>query len=63
MKINFQTNNAAFKDPDGVQSFDDVYRNREVIRILNNIIEDIEIGCDCGSIRDINGNKVGEWSL
>lgn len=63
MKISFQTNNAAFKDPDGMKSFDDVYRNREVIRILNNIIEDIMVGCDCGSIMDINGNKIGEWSI
>ena len=63
MKIKFSTNNAAFKDPDGVKSFDDVYRDREVIRILSDIIEDIKIGCDCGSIMDINGNKIGEWSL
>lgn len=63
MKIKFNTNNAAFKDPDGVKSFDVVYRDREVIRILKNIIDDIEIGCDCGSIMDINGNKIGEWSL
>ncbi len=63
MVIKFKTNNAAFKDPDGVESFDIVYRDREVIRILEDIIIDIEVGCDCGSIRDINGNKIGEWSL
>lgn len=63
MKIEFSTDNAAFKDPDGVEGFDIVYRDREIIRILSNIIEDVEIGYDCGSIRDINGNKIGEWSL
>lgn len=63
MKIEFSTDNAAFKDPDGVEAFDIVYRDREVVRILSNIIEDVKIGCDCGSIRDINGNKIGEWSL
>ena len=54
MKIEFSTDNAAF-DEHGVYW--------ESKRILENIIEDIRLGCDCGSIMDINGNKIGEWSL
>lgn len=54
MKINFSTDNAAF-DEYGVYE--------EVKRILDNIADDIRIGCDCGSIMDINGNKIGSWSL
>ena len=54
MKIKFSTGNAAF-DECGLYT--------EIKRILDNISEDIRLGCDCGSIMDINGNKVGEWSL
>lgn len=54
MKIEFSTDNAAF-DECGVYE--------EINRILKAIAEDIRIGCDCGSIMDINGNKIGEWSL
>lgn len=63
MKIEFSTDGAAFYD-----EYEDFITNisikeREVVRILKNIINDIKIGCDCGSILDINGNKIGEWSL
>ena len=54
MKIEFSTDNAAF-DEYGVYE--------ETNRILKVIAEYIRIGCDCGSIMDINGNKIGEWSL
>lgn len=54
MKIEFSTSNSAF---------DDFGCYEEINRILNDISDDIRIGCDCGSIMDINGNKIGEWSL
>ena len=54
MKINFSTDGAAF---------DDWGCYEEINRIFNQIAEDIRFGCDCGSIMDINGNKIGEWSL
>jgi hypothetical protein len=53
MKINFQTDNAAFSDD---KSF-------ETIRILNTVINKIEEGENDGKIFDINGNKIGEWSI
>ena len=52
--IKFKTDNAAF---DGKYLFD------ESARILKKIAHDIEQGNDIGNCRDINGNKVGEWSL
>lgn len=63
MKIKFNTNNAAFKDPDGVKSWDDLYKEREVTRILEIIIDKVNGGHRKGVIIDINGNKIGEWSL
>lgn len=54
MKIEFSTDGAAF---------DDWGCYEEINRILKVIAEDVRIGCDCGSIMDINGNKIGEWSL
>ena len=54
MKIEFSTSNAAF---------DEYGCYEEISRILKVVAEDVRIGCDCGSIKDINGNKIGEWSL
>jgi hypothetical protein len=54
MKIEFDTNNSAF---------DDWRRYDEISRILKKIEEKIMLGYDHGSILDINGNKIGEWSL
>ena len=54
MKIEFRTDNAAF-DEYGVYE--------ETNRILKAIAWDIRMGCDCGLIKDINGNKIGQWSL
>ena len=53
MKIEFETSNAAF----------DEYGTYEVIRILDEIGRKLDNGYDHGVIMDINGNKVGEWSL
>lgn len=64
MKIKFSTDSAAFYDETNEPVLNDTCRDREVVRILKNIIDDIEgFGCDCGAIMDINGNKIGEWSL
>lgn len=61
MKIEFSTGNAAFgyDDPD----CGNIWGDREVIRILKEIITKIEYGYRRGPVMDINGNKIGEWSL
>lgn len=54
MKINFSTGNIAFEE----------YGYYEHIKhILDGIAEKIRLGYDHGPIMDMNGNKVGEWSL
>jgi hypothetical protein len=63
MKIQFSTSGAAFYDEYEDYLTNESIKEQEVIRILKNIIDDIKLGCDCGSIMDINGNKIGEWSL
>ena len=57
MKIEFTCDNAAFFDDD--EKFD----TQEVVQILHRISTKIQDGQDGGVIRDINGNKVGEWYL
>lgn len=52
--LKFKTDNEAFE---GTNLFD------ESARILKKIAHDIEQGNDTGNCRDINGNKIGEWSL
>ena len=54
MKIEFDTNGSAF---------DDWGLYDEINRILKVIAEKIMLGYDNGPIMDINGNKIGEWSL
>ena len=63
MKIKFSTNNAAFKDPSGMKLWDDMYKEKEVTRILEIIIDKVNGGHRKDVIMDINGNKIGEWSL
>ena len=53
MKIIFNTENVAFEE----------YGYREIDRILKEISEKVRLGYDHGPIMDINGNKIGEWSL
>lgn len=52
-EIKFSTDNAAFMDDPA----------EEVASILRGIATDIENGAKDGIAMDINGNKVGEWSL
>lgn len=53
LKIEFATDNAAFTEDSGP----------ECARILREIARDVEHGVTEGTCIDINGNKVGEWSL
>lgn len=53
MKIEFNTDNAAFED--GCWE--------ETDRILKEISDKVRLGYEYGPIRDINGNKIGTWSL
>jgi len=55
MQIKFSTENAAFQDDD--------CPHIEIARILKRIAEQVEVGMKSGVIMDINGNKVGRWSL
>lgn len=57
MKIEFSTENAAFRDECGnIDSY-------EIARILREIAEKVQIGYTYGPIMDYNGNKVGSWSI
>lgn len=53
MKIKFNTSGAAFED----------YGDKEVERILEEIIAKVKGGRTEGKILDINGNSIGEWEL
>lgn len=59
LKIEIKTDNAAFSEDD-VLTYEGRY---EVARLLRKISVQIEQGDNDGVIMDINGNKVGRWSL
>ena len=61
LKIEIETGNAAFCDPFTGESseFDEAI---ECKRLLEGICSELEDGAISGSIIDINGNKVGQWS-
>ena len=54
MKIQFGTDNAAFEEYGCWEEID---------RILKDISDKVRLGYEYGPVRDINGNKIGEWSL
>ena len=56
MKIEFSTDNAAFGD-------DEYSFWSEYTRIIARINDQVASGIKSGVIMDINGNKIGEWSL
>lgn len=59
LKIEIKTGGAAYRDEN-----DELDRSAyELRRNLKEIMEKLEYGCQSGYIMDINGNKVGEWSL
>ena len=53
MKIQFSTDNDVFN----------VCEEVEIRRILEKIVDQIEQGWEKNIIMDINGNRIGEWSL
>ena len=61
MKIEFSTSNIAFSGY--CEGYDDIVAATEIERILKRIANEVIIGKRYGSIMDINGNKIGEWSL
>ena len=61
LKIEIKTGNAAFCDPfTGEPS--EFYEAIECKRLLEGICRELEDAAISGSIIDINGNKVGQWS-
>ena len=63
MNIKFSTSGAAFQDEYADEMTNDIYTRSEVVRILKKITKQIDDGDNYGPIIDINGNKIGEWSL
>lgn len=59
LKIEIKTGGAAYSDDD-VLTYEGRY---ELKRNLTEIAQLITNGCDSGYIMDINGNKVGNWSV
>ena len=56
MKINFSTDGAAFGN-------DEYSFWSEYTRIIAHLNDQVASGMKSGVIMDINGNKIGEWSL
>ena len=44
------------------KAYDKYCEAEEISRILKEVIDKLEYGCESGVLIDINGNKVGEWS-
>ena len=62
MKIEFNTDGAAFKD--SYTGEDDAYAFwSEYTRIIARINDQVASGLQSGVIMDINGNKIGKWSM
>lgn len=61
MKIEFDTDNAAFKDPHTGENNEQAFWS-EYTRIIAHINDQIASGMWRGVIMDINGNKIGKWS-
>lgn len=64
MKIQFSTDGAAFNDEYADKISNAIYKEQEIVRILQKVIHDIEVNrMDSGSIMDVNGNKIGRWEI
>jgi hypothetical protein len=61
-KMKFKTANDAFRSPCTGKRTPE-YVAMETKRILEEVTQEISTGITSGSISDINGNKIGEWSL
>lgn len=63
LKIEINTENAAFNIDGETQWERDYWRNLELKRVLKNVMNQLDNGNVSGSCIDINGNKVGIWEL
>ena len=63
LRIEFTTSNAAFAVDESDKWTRDYYRNEEIKRVLKNVCNQLDNGKTSGSCIDMNGNKVGEWSI
>ena len=62
-KLIIATDNAAFCDPDTSEKSNTATRNTEVARILREAAALIDRGYFVGSLRDIDGNTVGNFEF
>lgn len=61
-KLTIKTSGAAFHDEyNDDKAYDKYCEAEEISRILKEVIDKLEYGCESGTVLDINGNKVGEW--
>lgn len=63
LKIEINTENAAFGCDLESKWEQKYYRNEEIKRILKDICNQLDNGYDSGSCLDINGNVVGRWQI
>lgn len=63
MTISFTTENDAFGIDEETKWRREYIRNEEIKRVLKNVCNQIDNGKTYGPCMDINGNKVGTWSL
>lgn len=63
LRIEINTNNAAFNGDGETQWERDYFRNEEVKRVLKNVCNQMDNGKTSGYCIDINGNRCGKWSL
>lgn len=61
LKIEIETGGAAFHDPYTGEE-NEYCEAMELKRILFGVVEDLDHNQMHGSLFDINGNKVGQWS-
>ncbi len=54
-KLEFETDNAAFGETP-------LEQRPEIIRILTDIVTRVARGDVDGTVRDVNGNRIGSWS-
>lgn len=60
-KLEIKTGGSAFCDPSTGEE-DEVAEAAEIRRILETVSCELETGATSGSVMDVNGNKVGNWS-
>jgi hypothetical protein len=61
--IRVEMDNAAFFDDDSDGQQNDEAARRELARILRDLSDHIEAGSDGKTLFDLNGNKVGDFSI